>query len=264
MHVRDWAGPEDGGLALCVHGLTRNAHDFDTLAGALSASHRVLAMDLPGRGKSEWLASADDYVMEQYGSDAAVVAGLGEGAGYDWIGTSLGGLLGIALAGMPESPIRRLVINDIAPEVPLGALRRVSSHIDASNVFENLTQAEEYFRTTLTGMGPLDEAGWEALTLSSVKQTGSGFEMRHDPGISHNFSNLWFVSYVTLWEQWQRIQCPVLVLRGSESDFLTPELVRRMKQTLSHMELLQFEDVGHVPALASADQVDAVCDWLRL
>ena len=155
---RDWGAPS-APTVFCVHGLTRNSRDFDPLARVLAENHRVVCPDLVGRGRSDWLADPTDYHLLQYNLDLTVLAARVGAENFDWIGTSLGGLMGIALAGIPNSPIRRLVVNDVAPEIPVGALQRLAHYVGESPTFPDIAGLETHLRRTLAPFGPMTGLG---------------------------------------------------------------------------------------------------------
>jgi pimeloyl-ACP methyl ester carboxylesterase len=260
---RDWGDVNARKTLFCVHGLTRNSHDFDPLARVLAGRNRVICPDLAGRGRSDWLENSRDYHLLQYNLDLTVLAARIGAESFDWIGTSLGGLMGIALAGIPNSPIRRLVINDIAPEIPVPALRRISLYIGEDRRFSDLEALEAHLRETLASFGPMTDTDWRRMAETSSMATSDGYRIAYDPGIAQNFRNYWLLIHANLWRFWDRIRCPVLILRGTDSDFLTPFLLERMLRRLPHAEVIEFEGVGHTPTLNAPDQIDPVQEWLN-
>lgn len=257
-------GVKEGSVpAICLHGLTRNSHDFDAFANVLSASRRVICPDTVGRGYSDWLRSHEDYNLPQYNLDVAVIAAHARVVEYDIVGTSLGGLMGIILASMDRSPVRRLVINDIAPEIPMWALQRLSHYLGKNPLFENIDAVEEYIREKYAPFKPMTDNDWEKMAIHSSFETEEGFRLAYDPSIAENYRRYWLLMYFNIWEYWEAITCPVLVVRGSESDFLTEGLLERMKRTLPHIDVIEFDGVGHTPSLNSAEQVDPIVDWLN-
>ncbi|MGB3625327.1 MAG: alpha/beta hydrolase, partial [Henriciella sp.] len=181
---------------------------------------------------------------------------------FDWVGTSLGGMMGIAFAGVPNSPVRRLVVNDIAPEVPLSALWRVAKYMHEDRRFADLAEVEAHLRATLAPFGPMTDAEWRRMARTSATETDSGYRLAFDPGISRNARRTSLLIHFNLWAYWNRITCPVLILHGAESDFLTPALLERMCRRLPHAEVVEFEGIGHAPSLNTAAQIDIVQNWL--
>lgn len=260
---RDFGPTEAERFALCVHGVTRNSRDFDPFAAALSETHRVVCPDLAGRGDSDWLRDPSDYHLLQYNMDLVVLAASLKARSFDLIGTSLGGLMGIALAGLPGSPIRRLVVNDIAPEIPLAAWNRVAGYGRSQPRFESLRDVEAHLRTTLAPFGPMTDADWARMAATSTRRRGGGIELHHDPEVFHHFRRFSVMIAFDLWRQWDQIRCPVLILRGRNSDFLTGPLLAKMRAHLPHAEVLEFDNVGHTPTLNAPAQIDPVLEWLR-
>ena len=265
---QEWGEPKEHGEyeevppVMCLHGLTRNSRDFDALAKNLSTDRRVVCPDTVGRGYSDWLRTHEDYNLPQYNLDVAVVAARANLVQYDIVGTSLGGLMGIILASMDRSPIRRLVVNDIAPEIPMVALQRLSHYLGENPLFDNLQEVEAYIREKYEPIKPMKKANWKAMAKHSSFKTDEGFRMAYDPSIAENYNRYWLLMYFNIWEYWENITCPVLVLRGTESDFLTESLQERMQRELPHVEFIEFKGVGHTPSLNSKKQIEPIREWL--
>jgi pimeloyl-ACP methyl ester carboxylesterase len=251
---------------LCVHGLTRNGRDFDHLSIALAREgRRVVCPDLPGRGQSERLQDSSDYVLPQYCSDMTVLLAALGAAEVDWIGTSLGGLVGMVLAALPGSPIRRIVINDIGPYLPWTGLLRLGANLnDAPKSFETIEQAEGYYRRVLAPFGPLEDAHWRHLTTHSVAWSAEkrSFSPLCDPNIAHAFRNPWHYS-VDLWKYWDAIGVPILVLRGQQSDLLPEPVLKDMVRRNRNVRVHTVLNCGHAPALIADDQIDVVTRFLN-
>ena len=259
---RDWHTVDDRDTVFCLHGLTRNSHDFDVLARSLAKTRRVICPDMVGRGKSEWLDHSYDYQLPQYNLDFTVLASTVGCQRFDVLGTSLGGLMGITLAGMENTPVRKLVVNDIAPEVPYAALKRLTKYLGADPLFSTLKELELHLRETLAPFSPMSNSDWQRMAKTSSMKKDGGYRLAFDPAISHNYRRYWFLVYLNLWRYWNRINCPVLILRGTESDFLTKPLVEKMIDRLPHAELIEFQGVGHTPTLNSKKQIAPVMEWL--
>ena len=247
---------------MCLHGLTRNSRDFDYLAEVLSMNRRVICPDTVGRGNSDWLRDHEDYDLSQYNLDVAVVAADSGLDIYDIVGTSLGGLMGMILSGMDRSKIRRLVINDIAPEIPMWALQRLSKYLGENPLFDNLKDVEEYMREKYEPIKPMNKKNWRKMAEHGTMETCEGYRLAYDPSIAENYRRYWLLMYFNIWEYWEKIQCPVLVLRGAESDFLTEELMNRMQDSLPHAEFMDFDGIGHTLSLNSKKQIKIIQDWL--
>ena len=212
----EW-GPRDAERTLiCVHGLTRQGRDFDILARTFARQGwRVICPDLVGRGQSGWLAQPAGYTLLQYGADMNALLARLDVEEVDWVGNSLGGLIAMMLAAQPATPIRRLVINDIGPYIPGAALRRLGVYLNAPPPrFADLAEAEHYIRTTLAPFGALNDDHWRHLAEHSVRPDGNGGLLRHhDPGIAKAYRP-WRLGSIMMWDLWDKVRCPVLLLRG--------------------------------------------------
>ncbi len=252
-----------GATVVCVHGLSGNGRVFDDLAGSLTACGlRVVCPDMAGRGKSEWLSHKRDYGFPLYLADVVtLVARLGV-AEIDWVGTSMGGALGMMLAAQPQTPIRRLVLNDVGTIVPRASLSRIRKHISALPRFADLGAAEAYLRDIYSASGEHSDGQWRRFTAHSVRREGDGsYRLDFDPAILSPLKRfIWFD--IRLWHLWDRITCPVLLLRGSESRVLTREVAEEMGRRGPPVKLVEFEGLGHAPSLMVADQICVVRDWL--
>lgn len=248
-------------VVMCVHGLTRNGRDFDRLATAMAKDFRVIEVDIAGRGRSGWLADKTAYGYPTYLKHMAALLDYRGLQQVDWVGTSMGGLIGMLMAAQPESPIRRLVLNDIGPFIPKAALERIGDRVGQDPRFRNLQEAAGYFREVYAEFGIPDEVGWSDLTLhSTVRQENGAYALHYDPAIGDPFREP--MQDVDLWDVWDAITCPVLVLRGARSDVLTRETAQEMTRRGPKAELVEFADCGHAPALMSEEQIGAVHEWL--
>jgi pimeloyl-ACP methyl ester carboxylesterase len=262
MSYTEWSGPAGAPTVVCVHGLTRNGRDFDTLAEALSRDFRVVCPDVPGRGKSDWLEHPGDYDYAVYvGVLAQLIARLDVPAVL-WVGTSMGGLIGMLTAALPSAPIKRLVVNDIGPLLAKEGLARIASYVGKDPSFPDLAALEAYQREIAASFGPLTDAQWRHLATHAarVKPDGS-LRLAYDPHIADAFKNAAPVD-VDLWPQWDRIACPTLVLRGANSDLLRRPDALAMTQRGPRAKLVEFPGVGHAPALMAPDQIEAVRGFL--
>jgi pimeloyl-ACP methyl ester carboxylesterase len=262
----DW-GPKQARVpVICVHGLSRQGRDFDYLAADLAASgRRVVCPDLVGRGRSGRLRDPNEYALPQYCADMnALIAYLGAEK-VDWVGTSLGGLIGIVLAGLPGSPIRRLVINDIGPYLPWSGLARIGSYVSsAPGEFAGLEEAEVYLREVLAPFGDLPDEHWAHVTRHSVAWNAERerYVMLCDPQIVRAFRNPWHYS-LDLWKYWTAIKLPMLVIRGVKSDLLPADLAEKMERRSLFAKIHVIEGCGHAPPLMSPDQIKLVSDFLE-
>lgn len=260
---RDWrsAAPAGGPPVVCVHGLTRNSGDFDHLARALAGGHgrRVVCPDVVGRGRSDWLANPALYGYPQYLADAAALLARIDAPAVDWVGTSMGGLIGLLLAAQPNSPIRRLVLNDVGPLVPKAGLERIANYVGKDPVFEDMAALEAYLRYVLSGFGAIADDGWRHLALHSARALPDGrFGLAYDPGIAAAFSGGQPLDDVDLWAVWDRVTCPVLVIRGENSDILRADTAAEMTRRGPATTLVEIPDTGHAPSLMTDMQIGVV------
>ena len=257
----EWGISGNPRVCICVHGLTRNGRDFDELAQALQAQWRVVCPDVVGRGDSDRLADPAHYSYPQYLNDVtALVARVGT-ARVDWVGTSMGGLIGMMLAAQPNSPIRRLVMNDIGPFIPKAGLERLASYVGKDPRFSTLVEAEMALRKIASTFGLKTDDEWRRFTERSVRAVGDGrYGFAYDPAIGRAFNAA--PQDIDLWAVWDKVRCPVLVLRGAESDLLTKETADEMTRRGPGATVIEFAGCGHAPALMEPAQVAVVRDWL--
>lgn len=258
----EW-GPPEGEPVLCVHGLTRNGRDFDTLARVLAEEgRRVICPDIFGRGMSDWLPDPALYALPVYAQALApLLAGLGRRC--DWVGTSMGGMIGMALCAMPEIAPRRMVLNDIGPFIPAAALARIGAYLALDLEFGSLAMLEAHLRAVHAPFGPLSDAQWRHLAVVSARMTSRGRIVPHyDPAIRVPFT-AGVLTDIALWEFWPLVaQRPLLVLRGEASDILDAPTAARMGQAPG-VTVETIAGVGHAPALMEASQVALVRRFLR-
>ena len=266
MHYTDWGDAANPRVVICAHGLTRNCHDFDFLAQALERDFRVVCPDIAGRGKSDWLHAKEDYGNPQYMADttaliARVTAGGGEKTIY-WVGTSMGAIIGMLLASRPQSPISKLILNDVGTAIPKVALERIATYVGMDPRFRTFTELEAYVRVVSAPFGPLTDGQWRHLTLHGAKQHADGsWGFCYDPGIGIPFQQ-GPLADVDLWGYWDSVACPTLLLRGAHSDLLLKDNALAMTRRGPKPRLIEFEGVGHAPMLMAPDQIDVVRAFL--
>ncbi|MBC8023898.1 MAG: alpha/beta hydrolase [Burkholderiales bacterium] len=264
----EW-GPRDAAqVVVCVHGLTRNARDFDFLARRLAQRGlRVIAPDLPGRGKSEWVPTAADYATPLYLAAMTAIIARSGAESVDWIGTSLGGHVGMEMAALAGAPIRRLLLNDFGARVGGTALQRISSYMRVKRRFESVEDLEAHLRSVHAPFGHLTDAQWRHLAEHSAVKTEDGdYRQHYDPAIGRAFSWPLMVDIV-LWNVWDQVACPVLVLRGEDSDLLHASTVREMQKRgiagkNGLVRAVEVREVGHAPALMNDAQISIVEEFL--
>ncbi len=248
---------------VCVHGLTRNSHDFDKMADQLSEDRRVVCPDIVGRGHSDWIANSALYENLQYNADMnALISRLDERE-IDWVGTSMGGLIGMMLAASANSPIRKLVINDVGPYIPYAALAKIGAYVGRSPEFETMEEAENYLRKIHAEFVPMSNEDWEAMTLYGVREIEGGkYALNYDPGIGDPVRAGLTGFDVNLWPLWEMIECPVLVFRGENSKLLTPSIAERMRETGPETTVIEIAEAGHAPTLNIPSQIKMISEFL--
>ena len=278
MAVYDWGDPVAPPL-VCVHGLTRNGRDYDALATAFTSEFRVVCPDVVGRGQSDWLRrpqpSAPElpapYNYRQYAADMTVLMGRLDVEEVDWLGTSMGGLIGMVLAAQPGTSLKRLILNDIGPLVTKVSLDRICSYVGLNQEFADLSSLVAHMREIHEPFGPLTDAQWLHLArFNSAEQGDGSVRLLYDPDIGAVMRAEVLEEAgkdVDLWEFWDAIQCPVLVIRGVQSDLLrhdiAVEMQRRGPGGQGLVSLVEVEDVGHAPSLMDVNQIAAVRGWLQ-
>ena len=261
IHYTDWGAKDNPEVVVCVHGLTRNGRDFDPLARALAGDFRVVCPDIAGRGRSDWLVVKEDYGYATYCADmAALLAHLAVDR-VRWVGTSMGGLIGMMLAAQPGTPIERLVANDIGPLVPKAAIARLRSYVGNDPRFATLAEFERFVREIYAPFGDIGEQGWRLLTTSSAREVDGEWALAYDPGIAVSLRAA-PLEDVELWPLWDALRCPVLVLHGMDSDILLTTTCEQMVARHADTRVLHFPGIGHAPLLMSADQIDPIREFL--
>jgi pimeloyl-ACP methyl ester carboxylesterase len=224
MAYLEWGRRDNPKVVVCVHGLTRCARDFDFLARELAADYRVVCPDVAGRGDSDWLSNPTEYQVPVYVNDMVALIARLDVETVHWVGTSLGGLIGMALAAFPRSPVTKLVLNDVGPVVSAASLGRIGSYVGQWPPLPTLEAAEAYVRAVSAPFGPHSDAEWRSLTEHVVRKNPDGsFRMHYDPALAVAFKAAGAVRDVELWGIYDAIRCPTMVLRGESSDLLTRE-----------------------------------------
>jgi pimeloyl-ACP methyl ester carboxylesterase len=260
----EWGAPHAArGVVVCVHGLTRCARDFDALALALVDQYRVICPDMPGRGYSDWLKNPLEYALPTYVSDIVTLIARLDVEQVDWIGTSMGGLIGMALAAQPGTPIRRLLLNEAGPLVKAEALERIGRYLGQAPAFATFGDAERYVRAVSAPFGPHSDAEWRFLTEHVVRQQPDGsYIVHYDPQLAVPFNVDLPHRDIDLWGLWDNIECPTLVVRGALSDLLDQATVAEMHVRGPRAEVTELAGVGHAPTLMKPDQIAIVRDFL--
>jgi pimeloyl-ACP methyl ester carboxylesterase len=274
-----WGSADAPHVVVCVHGLSRQGRDFDVLAQALVARAktplRVVCPDVVGRGRSDWLKDPKDYQLPTYAADMLAMLGALHGESpvgtLDWVGTSMGGLIGMAVAGSPRlplpAPVRRLVLNDVGPVIQWQALQRIGTYLGNTGSFETEQHAADAMWSISTSFGPHTQEEWLALSRPMVKAVpAGGYTLHYDPAIGVPFRALTEEAaaqgQAALWQLYDNIGARVLLTRGAQSDLLSHETAQSMTQRGPRARLVEFEGVGHAPTFVSADQVEAIVTFL--
>jgi pimeloyl-ACP methyl ester carboxylesterase len=256
----EWGDPANPRVLVCVHGLTRNGRDFDYLARALSDAYRVVCPDMPGRGRSDWLRDPVDYNYPVYCNDLTVLMARLGAENVDWLGTSMGGILGMMLASLAGSPVRKLVMNDVGSVIPRAAIERIGMYLGKDPPYDSLDALEADLRA-VSPFGELTAEQWRQLAITSAKRGEDGrWRFRYDPGIAQNL-NAAPPADIDLRPYWKGVHGPVLVIRGEESDLLLADTLEEMRRR-PRTEALVVPRTGHCPMLMNDAQVGAVRRFL--
>ncbi|WP_085315028.1 alpha/beta fold hydrolase [Derxia lacustris] len=269
MAWTEWGDAANPRVALCVHGLTRVGRDFDRLARALAADYRVVCPDIVGRGASGWLAeapgAAQHYAVPQYVADCISLLARLDAQTVHWVGTSMGGLIGMALAALPGNPIARLVLNDVGAVLPLDALRRIGNYVGLPLRFASFDEGVAYVRSVAAPFGPHSDDEWRELGGNVLARDGEQWRLHYDPRIGEAFRQIASEGEATelpLWAVYDAIRCPTLVLRGADSDLLSAATCAAMAERGPRARTVEFAGIGHAPTLMHADQIAAVRGFL--
>ena len=265
-----WQWDRAGGAAdrvlVCAHGVTRQGRDFDVLARALNDSYRVVCPDVVGRGESDRLADPKGYSLPTYVADMVTLFARLDAQTLHWFGTSMGGLIGIALAGLPNSPITRLVLNDVGPAIDPAGLARIGEYIGKPLTWASEDEAADYLLTISEGFGPHTRAEWLALTRPMLRRDGERLRLHYDSAIAAPLravtAEIAAAGEAALWAAYDRIRCPTLVLRGASSDVLSRDTAAAMAARGPRARVHEFAGVGHAPTIVAAEQVAVVRDFL--
>jgi len=277
MAYWQWGQPDSDHVVVCVHGLSRQGRDFDVLAQALCQKSgntiRVVCPDVVGRGQSDWLKNPMGYQIPAYSADMLALLAQLKPRTLDWFGTSMGGLIGLVLAGSPDlplpTPVRRLVLNDVGPVMQWQALQRIGEYLGHTGRFDSLQQAADALWATSTSFGPHTPAQWLALSSPMVKPLAGApgeLTLHYDPAIAVPFRTVTAESVAQgeamLWQLYDNISAKTLLVRGAASDLLTPATAQAMTQRGPHARLIEFAGVGHAPTFVVDAQVQAVLSFL--
>ncbi len=263
MAYHEWGDPANPRVLVCVHGLTRTGRDFDTVAQALCGEYRVVCPDVVGRGRSEWLADPRQYVVPQYVSDMVTLIARLNAEQVDWFGTSMGGLIGLGLASLPKSPVRKMLLNDVGPRIAPSAVERIGAYLGLPVRFKTFEEGLAYLQTIGASFGRHTPEQWRELNAAIIKpvQGAEGLEwgLHYDPALAVPFRDttpeMLVAGEAALWRALEAVQGPVLVVRGAQSDLLLRETVAEMVARGQHVSSVEIPDVGHAPTFVDPAQI---------
>lgn len=285
MAYWEWGDPDNDQVLMCVHGLTRTGRDFDRLAQRLAGRYRVVAPDVVGRGRSDWLIDPAAYAIPQYVADMLVLIARLEPARLDWVGTSMGGLIALGLHGAQamsallrparpgpgleaplELPLGRVVLNDVGPALNLTGLQRIGEYVGQAVTFDTFAQAVEYVRSVSASFGEHQAADWEDMSRHVFVEHDGKWQRHYDLRLSQAFSRQADVdleaAQALLWSAYEGLPDKVLILRGEQSDLLSAQAAHEMLRRNPHAQLVEIPQVGHAPMLRNAEQIDYIDHFL--
>lgn len=267
MAYWEWGEAANPRVLVCVHGLTRQGRDFDTLARSLCNVYRVVCPDVVGRGCSDRLADPMGYAVPQYVADMVTLLARLNAERVDWVGTSMGGLIGIGLAAQAGSPLARMVVNDVGPTIEPASLVRIGSYLGQPLRWKTLDEAADAMWAISQGFGPHTREQWLELTRPQLTTDDEGWlKPRYDPAIAAPYKAvtpaLAQAGETLLWQAWDRLTLPTLLLRGAQSDLLSSATAQAMTERGPRARLVEFNGVGHAPMLQQPDQLAAVREFL--
>ncbi|WP_144633652.1 alpha/beta fold hydrolase [Bordetella genomosp. 13] len=290
MAYWEWGDPANDQVVVCVHGLTRTGRDFDELARQLAGRYRVVCPDVVGRGASDWLANPAFYTIPQYAADMVTLLARLRPARLYWVGTSMGGLIGMALSGsatmarairaggaytgghpqaLPSTGgIRfdKLVLNDVGPRLDAQALQRIGEYVGAKGEYATLAQAVQAVRESSATFGPHTDAQWETFTRRVYSERDGQWVKHYDLGVAVPMAaqgpEVLSAGEQLLWQAYDAVDCPIFILRGAQSDLLSEATLAEMQKRNPRARAVSFDGVGHAPTLMAADQIEPVTRFL--
>ncbi|GAB1579665.1 alpha/beta fold hydrolase [Bordetella petrii] len=286
MAYCEWGDPDNDRVLLCVHGLTRTGRDFDHLARRLAGDFRVVCPDVVGRGRSDWLAAPAGYTVPQYVSDMVTLIARLRPATLAWVGTSMGGLIGLGLAGAAayarmmraarphpgawpadqDIRLERLVLNDVGPRLDPAALGRIGQYVGQPGEFDTFGQAVQAVRQVSATFGPHSDAQWEELARHVYVERDGRWVKHYDLNLAVPLAvetaDAYSAGEQILWHAYEALDCPVLIVRGAQSDLLSPATAAEMLARNPRARLHEVAGVGHAPTLMSDEQIEPVAAFL--
>ena len=260
---REWGDARNRDVLVCVHGLTRSSRDFDELARALCAQLRVVCPDVAGRGESDRLADPELYTWAQYVADMVTLIARLDVEAVNWLGTSMGGLVGMALAALPGNPVEKLVLNDAAPVIGRAALERIGTYVGQDRRFESFEEGEKYVRAISAPFGPHSDAQWRFLAETWLRRQEDGsWRPHYDTRIAEAYRASMPEKDLELWPLYDAVRCPTLLVRGEHSDLVSAQVAAEMTRRGPKAKVAEIRGVGHAPTLLHSDQIAVVRDFL--
>ncbi len=260
-YYREWGDPDSEHTIICVHGVTRLSRDFDALAMELAKTYRVVCPDIVGRGYSDWFGNKQNYNFLQYCADMnALIANL-DVEKVHWIGTSMGGLIGLILSALPHTPINSLILNDVGPELKRAELQRLGKYIGKAPKFHSQEELFDYYKETYQAFGILPDKQWQQMALYSSFQEDYGYRMHYDPKIGDAFRASYSFFNFDLWKYWEEIECPTLLIRGELSTFFSTDTADKMMGRGTEVLYEEIENVGHAPMLNSKNEINIISSF---
>lgn len=257
-YYRAWGDPNSEETIICVHGVTRLSRDFDTLAKELSKNYRVICPDIVGRGYSDWFGNAQNYNFQQYCADMnSLIAHLNVHKVH-WIGTSMGGLIGMILSAMSQTPIESLILNDVGPDLKRVELQSLGKYIGKAPIFSTQKELFDYYKETYQAFGYLPDKQWKEMALYSTFKEDYGYRIHYDPKIGDAFRKNYSFYNFDLWKYWDEIDCPSLLIRGELSTFFTENTAEKMCARGSDVQFQRVKNIGHAPRLNSKKEIDFI------
>lgn len=267
MAYWEWGARDNPRVLVCVHGLARQGRDFDRLARRLSRDYRVICPDVVGRGRSDWLKNPAAYQIPSYVADMVTLIARLDIEQVDWVGTSMGGLIGLGLASLPGTPIRRLVLNDVGPSVEAAALQRIGAYLGQPLRFKTVEEGAAYLRTISAGFGPINDEDWLTLSRPMFKADGDQFKLHYDPAIAQAVAavtpEIAKTAEQMLWAGYDSLRMPTLLIRGADSDLLSRATAEAMTQRGPRAELVEIAGAGHAPMFSDEAQIAVVEEFLK-
>ena len=267
MAYWEWGARDNPRVLVCVHGLARQGRDFDRLARQLGRDFRVICPDVVGRGRSDWLKNPAAYQIPTYVADMVTLIARLDVEQVDWVGTSMGGLIGLGLASLPGTPIRRLVLNDVGPSIEAAALQRIGAYLGQPLRFKTLEEGAAYLRTISAGFGPINDADWLTLSRPMFKADGDQLKLHYDPAIAQAVAavtpELAKAAEQMLWAGYDSLRMPTLLIRGADSDLLSRATAEAMTQRGPRAELVEIAGAGHAPMFSDEAQIAVVEEFLK-